>query len=128
SRTRILMADGAGSINVGRATAFPNRTFWQARLVGARAIRIAWIAVMIAWGVMLPLRADEANPPEVAREFRGLWVATVANIDWPSKPGLPAETQKAELIALFDRAQELNFNAIILQVRPAADALYRSPL
>jgi uncharacterized lipoprotein YddW (UPF0748 family) len=59
-------------------------------------------------------------------EFRGAWVATVYNLDWPSKAGLPAETQKAELLALLDRAAELHLNAILLQVRPASDALYNS--
>ena len=60
------------------------------------------------------------------REFRGAWVATVYNLDWPSQPGLPAATQKAELRALLDRAAELKLNAILLQVRPASDALYAS--
>ncbi len=65
--------------------------------------------------------------PETPREFRGVWVATVANIDWPSKPGLPVAQQKAELIAIMERAASLNLNAVILQIRPAADALYPSP-
>jgi uncharacterized lipoprotein YddW (UPF0748 family) len=64
----------------------------------------------------------------VRREFRGAWVASVSNIDWPSRAGLPVEQQKSELIAIFDKAVELNLNAIILQVRPAADALYPSKL
>lgn len=67
-------------------------------------------------------------PPAVGREFRALWVATVANIDWPSEPGLPAAAQREELTRLLDRAAEANFNAIILQVRTAGDALYDSPL
>jgi uncharacterized lipoprotein YddW (UPF0748 family) len=68
------------------------------------------------------------NPPPAPREFRAVWVATVANIDWPSKPGLPMAQQRAELTAILDRARALKLNAIILQVRPAADALYRSAL
>ncbi|HEX8280540.1 MAG TPA: family 10 glycosylhydrolase, partial [Chthoniobacterales bacterium] len=60
------------------------------------------------------------------REFRAAWVATVHNIDWPSAPGLPAATQKAQLRAILDRAAELKLNAILLQVRPASDALYES--
>ena len=60
------------------------------------------------------------------REFRGAWVATVYNLDWPSRPGLPAATQQAQLRALLDRAAELHLNAILLQVRPACDALYES--
>ncbi|MBW3572316.1 MAG: family 10 glycosylhydrolase [Gemmatimonadetes bacterium] len=66
--------------------------------------------------------------PAVQREFRGVWVATVDNIDWPSRPGLPPDSQRAELAAILDRAQALHLNAVILQVRPAADALYPSDL
>jgi uncharacterized lipoprotein YddW (UPF0748 family) len=64
---------------------------------------------------------------EPKAEFRGVWVATVANIDWPSKPGLSIDEQKAELIALFDRCVALNLNAVVFQVRPMCDALYESP-
>jgi uncharacterized lipoprotein YddW (UPF0748 family) len=67
-------------------------------------------------------------PPEVQREFRGVWVATVANIDWPSRPGLATAEQQRELVAILDRARALNLNAVVLQVRPATDALYASPL
>lgn len=67
-------------------------------------------------------------PPIVSREFRAAWVATVWNIDWPSKPGLSASRQQAELIAILNRAAELNLNAIILQVRPGSDALYSSQI
>ncbi len=72
--------------------------------------------------------ATAAEPPPVAREFRGAWIATVANIDWPSKPGLPVDEQKRELVKLLDLAVELNLNAVVLQVRPACDALYASTL
>jgi len=72
--------------------------------------------------------APASAPPPVARELRGVWVATVANIDWPSRPGLPADSQRAELTALLDRAAALRLNAVVFQVRPAADALYPSEL
>ncbi len=65
--------------------------------------------------------------PAVRREFRGVWVATVANIDWPSQPGLSTDAQKAELLALLDRAKALNLNAVVFQIRPMCDALYASP-
>lgn len=67
------------------------------------------------------------NLPEVNREFRAAWIATVANINWPSKRGLTTEQQKAEAIALLDMLKEYNFNAVIFQARPSADALYDSP-
>jgi uncharacterized lipoprotein YddW (UPF0748 family) len=66
-------------------------------------------------------------PPPVAREFRGVWIATVGNIDWPSRPGLSTRQQQQELIEMLDRAAALRLNAVILQVRPSADALYASP-
>ena len=72
--------------------------------------------------------ADESDAPPVPREFRGVWIATVDNIDWPSKPGLPVDSQKTELLALLDHAAALRLNAVIFQVRPAADALYKSSL
>lgn len=67
-------------------------------------------------------------PPPVPREFRAAWVATVAHIDWPSRPGLPAAAQRAEMQALLDRAVAIGLNALVLQVRPAADAIYPSAL
>ena len=70
---------------------------------------------------------DAATLPGPAREFRGAWVATVANIDWPSEPGLSGPEQRAELVEILDRLVELNMNAAVLQVRPMADALYFSP-
>ena len=61
-------------------------------------------------------------------EFRGVWVATVENIDWPSKRGLPVETQQQEFIKLLDMHQKNGMNAVVVQVRPAADAMYPSSL
>ncbi|WP_154647847.1 glycoside hydrolase family 10 protein [Pedobacter arcticus] len=58
------------------------------------------------------------------REFRAVWVATVKNIDWPSKSGLSSEKQQQELISILDEHQKNNINAIFFQIRPAADALY----
>lgn len=85
---------------------------------------ISFVAIVVAFHSVYAADA----PPQVPREFRCVWVATVANIDWPSEPGLPVERQKAELIAILDRAAELNLNAVVFQVRPAADAFYASEL
>lgn len=62
------------------------------------------------------------------REFRGAWITTVWNSDWPAKAGLSTTQQQNELVAILTRLQELNFNAVILQVRPEGDALYASEL
>ncbi|MBD0696158.1 glycoside hydrolase family 10 protein [Streptomyces sp. CBMA123] len=61
------------------------------------------------------------------RDFRGVWLTTVANRDWPSRPGLPADAQRAELLAHLDRAAERRLTAVVFQVRPTADALWPSP-
>ncbi|MDX3595347.1 family 10 glycosylhydrolase [Streptomyces sp. ID03-2B] len=72
-------------------------------------------------------RKGGGRPEAAAGQVRGMWIATVANIDWPSKPGLTAVRQEAELFAYLDRAVELRLNAVMLQVRPTADALWPSP-
>lgn len=66
--------------------------------------------------------------PILKREFRGLWVSTVANIDWPSVPGLSTQTQKDQLIAILDRVVASGFNAAVFQIRPECDALYQSSI
>src|SRR5690348_6650266 len=74
----------------------------------------------------LLLAARQDSLPAFRREFRGVWVATVDNIDWPSSRGLPVAQQKRELINIFDTAAGMKLNAIILQIRPSADAIYPS--
>jgi uncharacterized lipoprotein YddW (UPF0748 family) len=58
------------------------------------------------------------------REFRGVWIATVANIDWPSKQNLTVDQQKQELITILSQHKTNGINAVMLQVRPTADAFY----
>src|SRR5476651_412109 len=70
------------------------------------------------------LRAQNTSPNY---EFRGVWIATVENIDWPSKKNLSVAEQKAEYIRLLDIHQRNGMNVMIVQVRPAGDALYNSP-
>jgi uncharacterized lipoprotein YddW (UPF0748 family) len=77
---------------------------------------------------LLAVRTVGAQAPApVDREFRAVWVATVGNIDWPSKPGLSTWEQQRELLAILDRTVALNMNAVVFHIRPGADALYASP-
>jgi uncharacterized lipoprotein YddW (UPF0748 family) len=92
--------------------------------VGFTAAALAFAAV----SSMSFAQEKEMNLPEPMREFRGVWVATVANIDWPTTRYDSVEKQKADAIRILDRARELNMNAIVFQVRPSADALYKSDL
>ena len=59
-------------------------------------------------------------------EFRGVWIATVENIDWPSKRNLSVAEQKASFIRLLNLHQSNGMNAIVMQIRPAGDAFYPS--
>jgi uncharacterized lipoprotein YddW (UPF0748 family) len=61
-------------------------------------------------------------------EFRAAWVATVANIDWPSRPGLSESELKKETVDIIHRARLIGLNTLILQVRPVADSIYPSAL
>lgn len=94
---------------------------WKLALSGSLGCHFA------ATALAAPL-PSQSLPPPPAREFRGAWVATVSNIDWPSAPGLSTAAQKAELLAILDQAVNLKLNAIIFQVRPSCDALYASSL
>lgn len=97
---------------------------WLAAAMVAEVFRVllaALLSASIAWGSMAAAEAP-------AREFRGMWVATVGNIDWPSKPGLPVSQQQTELRALLDLAKSSRLNVVVFQVRTAADAFYDSPL
>jgi uncharacterized lipoprotein YddW (UPF0748 family) len=60
------------------------------------------------------------------RELRAAWIATVVNIDWPSRKGLSAHQQQEEYVTLLDLLKSVGMNAVIVQVRPSADAFYPS--
>ncbi|MBT2545914.1 family 10 glycosylhydrolase [Streptomyces sp. ISL-44] len=90
----------------------------------------AW-ALAAATGGRAASAQAAASPPSrhaATTEFRGMWIASVSNVDWPSESGLPAAEQRKELIGLLDTAVRRRLNAVILQVRPAADALWPSRL
>ncbi len=78
--------------------------------------------------VVPPTPPAPVTVPALTREFRGLWIATVANIDWPSSSGLSIAAQQAELVAILNLARATGLNAVVLQVRANGDALYQSTL
>ncbi|KAA6451935.1 family 10 glycosylhydrolase [Bacillus swezeyi] len=59
-------------------------------------------------------------------ELRAVWIATVTNIDWPSKKGLTVKQQKEEYIKLLNDVTEMGMNAVVVQIKPTADAFYPS--
>lgn len=94
-----------------------------------RAAVVAAAALLILGGGG-PLRAQTLVPqiPGPLREFRGAWIATVRGIDWPSDQKLPPDKQQAELRAIIEKAAAIGINALLFQVRPAGDAVYKSSL
>ena len=111
--------------------AVQRRTVLRAGAGGAAAVSTATALAPDASATptpsALPAAPSASAAPTRGRQFRALWVASVENIDWPSKPGLSIAQQKAEFTALCRRARELNMNALICQVRPTADAFWPSP-
>jgi uncharacterized lipoprotein YddW (UPF0748 family) len=74
------------------------------------------------------LYTSAQEKPEPKREFRGVWIATVTNIDWPGSSHESSSTQIKELTDILDSHQKTGINAVMFQIRPAADALYAKSL
>ncbi len=85
-------------------------------------------AAQSVWREASAAEMEGLKIPAVPREFRGVWVATVQNIDWPSRKGLSAAEARAEIVRDLDVLKGINCNAVLVQVRPSADALYRSTI
>lgn len=79
--------------------------------------------LLLFWISMIGLTNGQVLP-QPKREFRGVWVATVTNIDWPSSGKTNSQQQQQELIQIINAHHQTGINAIMFQVRPAADALY----
>lgn len=97
---------------------FQNFEFEHLKLINMRSLVVFLLTLLITshtWG-------------QQKREFRAAWIATVGNIDWPSKQGLSAQQQQQEFINHLNYLKSAGFNAVIVQVRPAADVFYESQL
>lgn len=84
------------------------------------------VSILLTVAMTLTAVADEVAPK---REMRATWISTVWQLDWPSKTGSTpqiAELQRQELRALLDNVEAAGLNAVCFQVRPMADALYKS--
>jgi uncharacterized lipoprotein YddW (UPF0748 family) len=86
-------------------------------------LKLLWASLILG---LLAISVGAQPIPKPEREFRAVWIATVDNIDFPTKKGMSSEKQREELLACLDLAKKLRLNAVIFQVRPMADALYRS--
>jgi uncharacterized lipoprotein YddW (UPF0748 family) len=73
------------------------------------------------------LAACATDPATPKRQLRAMWISSVANIDWPSRTGLSVSAQQAEFRGWLDLAVQRNMNAVVVQIRPTADAFWPSP-
>lgn len=89
-----------------------------------RVLAMVLCAVISSAAFYIPegvsVRAEEDT------ELRGVWVSTVANIDYPSRQTTNSEILKSEMIEILDNCKSMGFNAVFLQVRPCGDAFYNS--
>ena len=129
-----------------RARKAARRTWRRRNGFRASAVVLLTLAMLSSWfGVARPTPAtgpsaglaaatfataafDPCAPARLIapRELRGMWLTTVSNSDWPSKPGLPEAQVKQEYLAWLDLAVKLNHNAIFVHVRPSGDAFWPS--
>src|SRR5438034_10195495 len=103
-----------------------------------KRLRVSLLAILLACATVLigepayatPDSPDgcQTDPAAPKRQLRGMWLASVVNIDWPSKPGLYQNAVKSEYLGWLDLAASRKLNAIYVQVRPTADAFWPSPL
>lgn len=101
------------------------RSVWGVQM--GRLSRRAFALAALAALTPASSAAGVPRNPRAATEMRGMWLATVANRDWPSRAGLSPAQQRAELITHLDTAVRNRLNTVIFQVRPTADALWPSP-
>ncbi|MFI6424821.1 family 10 glycosylhydrolase [Promicromonospora sp. NPDC050880] len=131
ARTRSLPPGGAPR---GAMAGLGRREFLTMAAAGTAAAAISVTIAALDPAAALGATAMTGNatpePPSalnLKRELRAMWIASVANIDWPSASGLDPATQQAEFLRYLDVAQENRLNAVFVQVRPTADALWDSP-
>ncbi|MDE2730256.1 MAG: family 10 glycosylhydrolase [Bacteroidota bacterium] len=82
-------------------------------------------ALVLFFSTTMVACAQHAPAPKY--EFRGAWIATVINLDWPAQ-GASSDYQKAQLRNIMTRLKDAGINAVFFQVRSEADAMYESGL
>lgn len=92
----------------------------------ASALLLGLLSLLGSFSIKPTPASAEENYNYVKHELRAVWIATVTNIDWPSKKGLPIDQQKQEFIKLLDDVKNMSMNAVVVQIKPTADAFYPS--
>lgn len=84
------------------------------------------LSLLLIFTLTLPLFASSAGSTLSDNNMKAVWVSTVYNLDYPKKATTSASTLKKEAIQILDNVKKVGLNAVILQVRPSADSLYKS--
>ena len=92
----------------------------------ARFRLITWAFVAVVFGLLELSHVYAQTAPK--REFRGVWLSSVFNIDFPSSATATPEAQRADFIRILDLHRQMGVNAVFVQIRPSADALYASTI
>ena len=91
-------------------------------------MRIQFVGAILGCSFLVTtIAADAQSGQRPKQEFRGVWIATVANLDWPIRDAAPAQ-QKALLVLMLDRLKDAGINSVFFQVRSESDAMYDSPI
>lgn len=90
--------------------------------------RYGYFGIFYAVCVFIGIQTERIFAQTPIYEFRGAWIATVSNIDWPSRKGLSSDQQQLEFKRILDYHKSLGINALIVQIRPGADTFYPSVL
>jgi len=90
------------------------------------AFFIPILSVIILFLVFGPSIQVVGQPVLASTEMRGVWVTSAYNLDFPSRRGMSPAEMRREIDDILNRAYVLGINAVFVQVRPAADALYQS--
>ncbi|PVX52330.1 uncharacterized lipoprotein YddW (UPF0748 family) [Balneicella halophila] len=88
------------------------------------------LGILIILSLVIGCKTTQPKPihkKETKHEMRALWVASVLNLDFPSKNDLSVQQQKQEFVNLLDTMVKYRFNTVVVQIRPSGDALYSSP-
>jgi uncharacterized lipoprotein YddW (UPF0748 family)/N-acetylmuramoyl-L-alanine amidase len=93
-------------------------------LMRIKKVLLTLTAIILLSALFVPGGSKAAQE----EEFRAVWVATVMNLDFPSRPGISVDQLRRETDEILDNIADMGYNAVILQVRPTADAFYRSSI
>ncbi|HEX2899721.1 MAG TPA: family 10 glycosylhydrolase, partial [Bacteroidia bacterium] len=87
-----------------------------------------WWVFLLGLLLVLPSTVEGQGPMPPKREFRGAWICTLANLDWPSRANMHSDLQKNEFSKILNNLESAGMNAVFVQVRPAGDAFYPSEM